>query len=71
VPVQFEVSGAGKIVGVANADPKDASSMKQPVKKAYKGKCLVVVQPNGNAGTITLKAKVAGVQSSAINIVVK
>jgi len=71
LPVQFEITGPGKIVGVANGDPKDASSMKQPVKNAYKGKCLVIVQPNGSAGKIVLRAKATGLQSGEIDIVTK
>lgn len=54
--MQFEVSGGGEIVGVDNGYQANLSSFKAKSIKAYNGKCVVIVQSNGKAENITLKA---------------
>ncbi|MGV3504773.1 MAG: glycoside hydrolase family 2 TIM barrel-domain containing protein [Adhaeribacter sp.] len=54
--VQFTLSGPGRIIGVENGDIVDFSSMKAPKRKAFKGKCLVMIQATGQAGEIRLRA---------------
>jgi beta-galactosidase len=69
--LQFELSGPGKIIGVENGDITDFSSMKASERKAFKGKCLVMVQATGGAGTINLKAVSKGLVSNNLMITSK
>ena len=54
--VNFEVTGGGKIVGVDNGYQANLSSFKSSKIKAFNGKCVVIIQSNGKAETILLKA---------------
>ena len=58
--VQFQVEGAGFIAGVDNGSPISMERFKSNQRKAFYGKCLVVIQNNGQAGAIRLKAKAEG-----------
>ena len=64
--VFFEVEG-GRIVGVDNGNPVSMERFKDTKRKAFNGKCLVVVATDG--GDVTLKAK--GYQLTGSSIVVK
>jgi beta-galactosidase len=55
VHLEFSVSGAGELAGVGNADPSDMASFKQPAGNTFRGKCLVILRPKGNAGNIVLE----------------
>lgn len=54
--VKFEVEGAAFIAGVDNGSPTSLESFKAPQRKAFYGKCLVVLQNNQEKGGIQLKA---------------
>tara|TARA_R110002049_G_scaffold285234_2_gene466061 strand:+ start:616 stop:3045 length:2430 start_codon:yes stop_codon:yes gene_type:complete len=54
--IDFEVTGGGTIVGVDNGYQANLSSFKASKIKAFNGKCVVIIQSNGKAETITLKA---------------
>jgi beta-galactosidase len=43
VPVSFGVRGVGEIAAVANANPKDVVSFRQPRRDTFHGTCVVVV----------------------------
>ena len=58
--VQFEVSGNGFIAGVDNGSPISLERFKDNKRKAFYGKCLVVIQNNGKSGKIELKAQSEG-----------
>jgi beta-galactosidase len=66
--MQFELSGPGKIVAVANANPVSLESYQQPKRKAWQGRCLVIIKSNTQAGPITLKAKSSGLPTASIVI---
>ena len=66
IPITFSVSGDGEIAGIGSADPSDMSSFKGPSKKTYRGKCLVILRPKGNAGQIKLTATAANLGSGDI-----
>lgn len=68
VPLQFSAVGAGKIIATGNANPSDMESFQQPQHKTFRGKCLVIVQPNGKAGKIQLKAEGKGLESGEVTI---
>jgi beta-galactosidase len=52
--VKFKVYGPGVIVGVGNADPRSVESYQLPQRKAWRGKCMVVIKSTGKPGNITL-----------------
>jgi beta-galactosidase len=66
--VNFEISGPGKIVAVASSNPMSSESFQQPQRKAWKGRCLVIVKSEKNAGEIVLTAKSEGFPDSKISI---
>ena len=68
--IEFEVSGPGKIIGVENGDILDLSPNKANYRKAFKGKCLLLIQTTAEAGNIELKATSKGLKSATSNITV-
>jgi len=54
--INFDLKGSGTIVGVDNGSPISGESFKANFRKAFYGKCLVVIQSTPNQGNITLKA---------------
>lgn len=62
--VTFDVQGAGFIAGVDNGSPISMERFKANHRKAFYGKCLVVIQNNGEDGTISLKATANGLQEA-------
>lgn len=66
--VQFEIEGPGEIIAVANSNPMSSESFQQPTRKAYKGRCLVIVKSGKEAGTIRLKASSTGLTSETATI---
>jgi beta-galactosidase len=67
--IYFEISGNGKIVGVDNGSPISMESFKAPQRKAFYGKCLVVIQSENAAGSIRLTANSDGLKSDSAIIV--
>ena len=61
--INFSVSGPGSIVAVANANPVSTESYQQPKRKAWQGRCLVIVKANQQPGQIKLVAASAGLRS--------
>jgi beta-galactosidase len=66
--VSFEISGPGTIVGVGNANPVSLESYQQHHRKAWQGRCLVIIKSENKAGEIQLKAVSAGLNTSEISI---
>ena len=66
--VQFEISGNGFIAGVDNGSPISLERFKDSKRKAFYGKCLVVLQNNGKKGTIKLDAVSEGLKRAHIDI---
>ncbi len=69
--VKFTISDNGFIAGVDNGNQISLEKFKASERKAFYGKCMVIVQNKGIAGKINLKAGSEGLQSSGINIKVK
>lgn len=68
--IEFEVSGPGKIIGVENGDILDLSPHKVNYRKAFNGKCLLLIQTTDEKGTIEVKATSNGLQLSTKTITV-
>ena len=63
--VFFEVEG-GRIVGVDNGNPVSMERFKDTKRKAFNGRCLVVVATDG--GDVTIKAKGYGLSEKSLII---
>ena len=66
--INFEVKGNAFIAGVDNGCQTSMERFKDNKRKAFNGKCLVVLQNNGEKGTATLTVKSNGLESSTIEI---
>lgn len=64
--VQFDVQGNGFVAGVDNGNPVSLESFKASERKAFYGKCLVVLQSTGRQGDIRLKAISNGLKSDEL-----
>jgi beta-galactosidase len=69
--VNYKLSGNATIAAVGNGSFDDASGFRQPHKKVYQGKGLVIVRPNGLKGLVTLTATADGLKKSSIEIIIK
>lgn len=69
--VTFAVEGSGFIAGVDNGSPTSMEKFKDNQRKAFYGKCLVVVQNNGEGGNIKLTATAEGLGKTVQGIKVK
>ncbi len=54
--IHFSIEGEGTIVGVGNANPTSLESYQALQRKAWQGRCMVVIKSTHNAGKIILKA---------------
>lgn len=67
--VHFEVEGNLFIAGVDNGNQTSMERFKDNKRKAFNGKCLVVLQNNGTKGTARLKAVSEGLEDALVEIV--
>ena len=67
--VNFSVSGHGTIVGVDNGNSPTSEPYKANSRKAFSGKCLVIVQTTKTPGSIVITADSNGLSSSSVKIV--
>jgi beta-galactosidase len=68
IPIDILVSGAGELAAAGNASPDKMASFKQPECTTFRGKCLVILRPNGTAGDIHLEVKSAKLKSASVVI---
>lgn len=66
--IEFSITGNGQIAGTDNGYQADTSSLKKPVRHAWKGLALVMIQSNGKKGNITLKAFSPGLVQASIKL---
>lgn len=62
--IRFAVDGAAFLAGTDNGNPTSLENFKAPQRKAFNGKCLVVLQNNGTCGEIALSATAAGLKAA-------
>ncbi|HWA34263.1 MAG TPA: glycoside hydrolase family 2 TIM barrel-domain containing protein, partial [Cyclobacteriaceae bacterium] len=67
-PVEFSLEGPGSIAGIGNGNPISVESYQQPRRKAWLGRCLVIVRSGKVPGEIRLTATANGLQKAAISI---
>lgn len=66
--IHFELDGSGRIAGVDNGNPVSMESFVEPQRKAFYGKCLVIVQSGKKSEVMNLKAVSNNLKSAEINI---
>ncbi len=66
--VHFSVAGDATIVGVGNANPTSTESYQLPQRKAWKGRCLVILKAGKQGGKITLKASAANLPVASVDV---
>jgi len=66
--VTFEIEGPGEIIAVGNANPISIESYTLPKRKAWQGRCLVIVKTKKETGSITLIAKSKNLKSASIQL---
>ena len=66
--VLFSLEGSATIAGVDNGSPFSLERFKDNRRKAFFGKCLVVVQAGNEAGAVNLKAKSIGLETAEVKI---
>ena len=66
--ISFSLEGPGTILAVGNANPVSLESYQLPQRKAWHGRCLVIVKSEKTAGRITLKASSPGMVPVSVDI---
>jgi beta-galactosidase len=69
--VKFEIKGNATIAGVDNGSPISSEPFKANYRKAFYGKCLVVVQSGEKSGEVMLTATSEGLKSAVQRILLK
>lgn len=64
--IKFSVAGPGEIVGVGNANPMSTESYQLPQRKAWQGRCLVIIKSNQQPGAIRLTASTTGLRPASV-----
>jgi beta-galactosidase len=66
--VSFEIEGRGTIIGIGNANPVSVESFQGGDRKAWHGRCMVIVKSDKAPGQITLKASSPGMLTQKIEL---
>lgn len=66
--VNFDIEGTATIEGVDNGSPFSLERFKASSRKAFYGKCMVVIRSNGNPGIARLVAKSDGLSSNEVTV---
>ncbi|HEY3440274.1 MAG TPA: beta-galactosidase GalA [Paludibaculum sp.] len=69
--ITFQVSGAGKLIGVGNGDPASHESDIGSSRTAFGGLCMAVVQSTKTAGPVTIEATSPGLSAARLTIAAK
>lgn len=68
LPVNIECKGDGSVIASGNASYDDMKSFRSLIPNTFRGKAIVIVQPNDKAGKIGLTVSAEGLNSSYIEI---
>jgi beta-galactosidase len=66
--IDFTVSGAGSLAGVANGDPTSHELNLAAHRTAFHGLAMVLVRAANHPGVITIQARVKGLPAAAVTI---
>jgi len=67
----FTAQGPGNIVAVGNANPVSTEPYIGNQRKAFRGRCIVVIKSNGEVGDIILNAQADGLVGAELKVQVK
>jgi len=67
--ITFSVKGAAKILGVGNGNPSSHEADKATERHVFSGKCLLIIQSNGEEGEILVTASAKGLKEYAITLI--
>ncbi|HSC39194.1 MAG TPA: hypothetical protein VLD19_15030, partial [Chitinophagaceae bacterium] len=72
LPVQFEIKGAGRIIGLGNGDPNSHEMEKGNHRSLFNGLAQVIIQSNeGETAPITLTATAPGLKPATVTLQVQ
>jgi beta-galactosidase len=66
--IKLEVSGAGSLQATGSSDPRSTESFTRPQRKAYKGRCLVIIKAGKEEGKINLRATSGNLEPAELTI---
>lgn len=66
--VKFSIKGNGKIAAVGNGNPVSIESFQQPFRKAYEGRCLLIVKSTETEGAIEITVESKGLRTDMLKI---
>ena len=66
--ITFRVAGSGRLIGVGNGDPSSHESDRGPVRHAFNGLCMALVQASRQVGVLRIEATAPGLQSGMLEI---
>jgi len=66
--LRFSITGPATIVGVGNANPRSVESNQLPQRKAWRGKCLVIIKSTRKAGEIKLNVSASGLSNKTLSL---
>src|SRR5262249_12275483 len=66
--IQFEVSGAARLIGVGHGDPSSHESHKASFRRLFNGLALAILQSNDYPGNIKFAAQSSGLAASSLVI---
>jgi beta-galactosidase len=66
--VTFTVNGPARLIGVENGDVLDLTPNKAHQRKAFRGKCLGLIQATGQAGDIRVIARSKGLTPDTVHV---
>ena len=67
-PIDFTITGAGRLLGVGNGDPSSHESDKSPHRRLFNGLAMALVQSDRRAGAVTLVARSPGLAETKLAI---
>jgi beta-galactosidase len=68
IKIKLTVTGDGELLASGNAAPDDMKSFRKPLCRTFNGKCLAIIRPFTNAGSIKVKAEAKGLSPVSVEI---
>jgi beta-galactosidase len=69
--VTFQAGGAGELAGVANGNPHNLDSFRQPHRYTWHGQALAILRPAKQPGSVRLTARAAGLRGATLALPVR
>jgi beta-galactosidase len=66
--IHFKVEGEATIIAVDNGDPLNEESYGSNTRKAFNGKCLIILKSTGKVGQVRVIAEADGLESADVTV---